>query len=308
MAKFRDSVQAEIAPPAALSEGIHSEPSGAADVRDRSMGDLLRAAKDLSAEQVEQVLAYQRDRGVRFGEAAIALGLVNANDVLFALSQQFHYPYAPGERYETSAELIALNQPFSSQSESIRGVRSQLLSRIFGDSGHRAVAVVSADQGDGKTFFCANLAVSLAQLGGRTLLVDADMRGPRVHSVFGLSLAPGLSGILSGRSESKVIQQIPAVPELFVMPGGTTPPNPLELIERPAFGLLMSELSAKFDHVIVDTPAAIYGSDSIVIGAKCGASVVIARKDSSRIEHVQELLTHLTEMRSKIAGVVYNEY
>ena len=159
-----------------------------------------------------------------------------------------------------------------------------------------------------KAFFSANLAVTLAQLGGRTLLVDADMRGPRQHQIFGIDNNAGLSGILSGRAESKVIQQVAGVPSLFVLPVGITPPNPLELVERPAFGLLIRELLSKFDHVVVDTPAAMYGSDCAVIASRCGAALVIARQDKSRIDQLEELVSNLAETPAKLAGVIFNEF
>lgn len=306
MAKFRDSTspdpQVTTAPPPA------APPAGPV-VQDRAMGDLLREARNLTAEQVEKILQYQREHRVRFGEAAIALGFVNADDVLFALSQQFHYQYAPEQIDGISPELVTLRNPFSHQAEAFRGMRSQLMMRVFGDTdARRALAVVSPDVDDGKTYFCANLAVTLAQLGGRTLLVDADLRGPRQHELFGLQASAGLSGLLSGRVESQVIQQIPALPSLFVLPVGITPPNPLELIERPAFSLLIRELLSKFDHVVVDTPAAAYGADATAIAARCGAVLVIARKDKSRVAAVQDLVGTLAESPAKLAGVVMNEF
>ena len=235
--------------------------------------------------------------------------MVSADDVLFALSQQFHYPYAPEERRSLSPELVALNQPFSVQAEAFRATRSQLMMRLFADGEPRhSLAVISPDVGDGKTFFSANLAVTLAQLGGRTLLVDADMRGPRQHEVFKLENRSGLSGILSGRSDSHVIQQVLGVPSLFVLPVGITPPNPLELVERPAFGLLMRELATKFDHVVVDTPAAVHGSDAYVIAARCGAALLIARKDGSRLNMLQDLVDSFAGTPAKLAGVVVNEF
>jgi chain length determinant protein tyrosine kinase EpsG len=304
MAKFRDSAlqDAPVSAPGSLDE--------AAPVHDRSIGAIISETRNLSAEQVEQILQYQREKGVRFGEAAIALGYASADDVLFALAQQFHYPYAPEERRKLNPELVALNQPFSFQAESFRAIRSQVTSRVFTetDVARRALAVVSPDSGDGKTFFAANLAVTLAQLGGRTLLVDADMRGPRQHEVFGLENNAGLSGILSGRSESKVVQQAHGIPSLFVLPVGITPPNPLELVERPAFSLLIRELTAKFDHVVVDTPAAVYGADAAVIAARCGAALVIARKNESQVGALQELVAALADTPAKLAGVVINEY
>jgi Mrp family chromosome partitioning ATPase len=126
--------------------------------------------------------------------------------------------------------------------------------------------------------------------------------------VFGIANRAGLSGILSGRSESKVIQQVQGVPSLFVLPVGITPPNPLELVERPAFGLLIRELLSKFDHVVVDTPAAVYGSDAGVIAARCGAALVVARKNKARVGALQELAANVSESPAKVVGVVFNEF
>ena len=313
MAKFRDSepdlVSSVVeAAPAAPSASAGAEASPAAV--DRSIGDIIRELRNLSAEQVESVLRHQREHGVRFGEAAVALRLVSQDDVLYALSQQFHYPYAPEEQRKGSPELVALNQPFSLQAEAFRALRSQVVMRVWGDQNRsQALAVISADDGDGKTFFAANLAVTLAQLGGgRTLLVDADLRSPRQHEVFKLDNRTGLSGILSGRSDTDVIRQVPGVPSLFVLPAGTTPPNPLELVERPAFGLLMRELAAKFDHIVVDTPAASSGADASVVAARCGAAVVVARKNQSRVTSLQDLMASLAGTSVRLAGVVVNEF
>jgi chain length determinant protein tyrosine kinase EpsG len=305
MAKFRDSTVHEFQPGSAAAE---SPTKGA--VVDRSIGDIIAETRHLSAEQVEQILAHQRERGIRFGEAAIQLGFASTDDVLFALAQQFHYPYAPEEQRKASPELVALNQPFSVQAESFRAIRSQLMMRVFTEQQEprRALAVISPNSGDGKTFFAANLAVTLAQLGGRTLLVDADMRGPRQHAVFNLTNNSGLSGILSGRVESQVVQQVPGVASLFLLPVGITPPNPLELVERPAFGLLIRELVSKFDHVVVDSPAGEYGADATVIAARCGAVLVIARKDATRVGKLQDLVASLADSNTQLAGVVMNEY
>lgn len=302
MAKFRDSSTQD------LPGNVSAQPAADA-VNDRSIGDIISETRHLTAEHIQTILAYQREHQVRFGEAAVALGFVSADDVLFALSQQFHYPYAPEEARDASPELVTMNQPFSHQAEAFRATRSQVMMRLYGDgSARHSIAVISPDVGDGKTYFAANLAVVLAQLGGRTLLVDADLRGPRQHEVFKLSNTAGLSTILSGRAETQVVQQVAALPNLFVLPAGVTPPNPLELVERPAFGLLMRELAVKFDHVVVDTPAAIYGADSLVIAARCGAALLVARKDASRISRLGDLVGSLSGTPAKLAGVIVNEF
>ena len=281
----------------------------AAQLTDRSIGSIIAETRNLSADQVERILAHQKERGLRFGEAAVALGFASNDDVMHALSQQFHYPYAADSQRKANPELVSLNQPFGVQAESFRAIRTQIMMRLYNEGQERrALAIVSPDAGDGKSFFAANLAVTLAQLGGRTLLIDADMRGPRQHEVFGIGNAGGLSGVLSGRAETQVIQQIDGVPSLFVLPVGITPPNPLELVERPAFGLLIRELLGKFAHVIVDTPAAAYGSDSEVIAARCGAALVVARQHKSRVASLQELVMNLSESPARLAGVIFNEY
>ena len=149
---------------------------------------------------------------------------------------------------------------------------------------------------------------SVGQLGGRTLVIDADLRTPRLHRVFDVDNSVGLSTILSGRSEASVIQRAPHLPSLFVLPAGAVPPNPLELVQRPAFGLLVHELMGKFDHVVVDTPAAVHGADARVIAAKCGAVLVLARGRRSRVKRLQALVHALDNGPALMAGVVVNDY
>ena len=113
---------------------------------------------------------------------------------------------------------------------------------------------------------------------------------------------------MSGRADKQVIQQVAGIPSLFVLPVGTIPPNPLDLVERPAFGLLMRELASKFDHVLVDTPAAVFGADAAVVAAKCGAALVVARKNASSADALRELVAAFHGAPVNLAGVVFNEY
>ncbi|RTL33195.1 MAG: polysaccharide biosynthesis tyrosine autokinase [Burkholderiales bacterium] len=280
---------------------------------ERSIGEIISQANNLSPEQIEQILAYQREHGVRFGEAAVALQLANNDDVLWALAQQFHYPYSPESDVNKSlpGEVVVATQPFSARAESFRSMRSHLIMRMFSgpQTPKSALAVISPNTGDGKSYFAANLAAAFSQLSGRTLLIDADMRAPRQHELFGLpESSAGLSTILSGRAASNVIRPVKQLPSLFVLPVGTTPPNPLELVERPAFGLLIRELMTKFDHVIVDTPAATLGSDGAVIAAKCGAAILIARRNHSRLDDIQYMVNTAKIGTTKVIGTVINEF
>ncbi len=276
-------------------------------VVDRSIGDIIAELRKLTADEVERVLAHQRATGLRFGEAAVALGLASKEDVLFALSQQFHFPYAPEDRRAINTELVAQNEPFSQRAEAFRELRSQLMMRLFANGEpRRALAVMSPKLGDGKTFIAANLAVAFANWAAApcwwmptcaarasTRCSSWKPRRPEEHPL--------------GPRRQHMIHQVTDLPSLYVLPVGAMPPNPLELVQRPAFGLLMQELLNKFDHVVVDTPAAIYGADARVIAARCGAALIIARKDESRMDALQDLVASIAGSPAKLAGVVINE-
>jgi len=277
--------------------------------KSRSIGELIQDARNLSADDLDRIGRYQRENDLRFGEAAIALGLADTEDVLQALAQQFKYAYADEELRRNAPELVMLNQPFGHQAEAFRAIRSQILMRTQGESKgqRRPLAVVSPNSGDGKTYFCANLAVALAQLGGKVVVIDADMRGARIDQVFGVPSGSGLSGVLSGRGGKGIVKSVPGIPNLYVIPVGVQPPNPLELVEGPSFGMLLREVSIKFDHVIVDTPAAVFGSDGIVIASRCGSALVVSRKDANKVQALQDMVAGLQAGQVRLAGVIMNE-
>lgn len=296
--------------PRAAVQGAPMRPAAPPPVANRAIGAFIRQLRKLDDTQVGQILRHAREQRVRFGEAAIALKFASSDDVLWALSQQFHYPYAAaGEGAALDDELVAAIDPFSEQAETLRDVRSQLLMGVLApEQGQRALAVLSPQPGDGKTFFAANLAVVFSQLGGSTLLIDADLRTPRLHALFGIGADSGLSGILAGHSEGDVIHRVAALPSLHVLPVGTLPPNPLELLQRPVFGLLIQELCGKFDHVIVDTSAASHGADARVAAAQCGAALILGRQGRSRMDALQKLVAQVTKSRAKLAGVLMNAH
>jgi len=286
-------------------------PAGASEERvNGSIGDIIRQTNNLSADQVESILAYQVEHGVKFGEAAVALGFAKEDDVLWALAQQFHYPYSNQAKSDISSELVVAKRPFCDQAEMFRAMRSQLLSSVFEQGTDRsALAVISPESGDGKSYFAANIAAAFSQLGGRTLLIDANMRSPKQHHIFSVkSNTAGLSGILSGRSPGRIIHSVPELPSLHILPVGVVPPNPLELLERPTFGLMLRELVGKFNHIIVDTPSASLGSDARVIAGHCRAALGVCRKGRTSMDSMHALFTPLSLGSVKLAGVVLNEF
>lgn len=277
--------------------------------RDAPIGAILGAARGLGADQVQQVLDHQRRHGLRFGEAAVALGLVDESQVAHALSHQFRYPFQADSPSRFHADLVMAAQPFSAPAEVIRGIRAQLkLLAAAAPGGQRAFAVVSAERGDGKSYFAANLAIAFSQLGGRTLLVDANLRAPRQHLLFGLPDASGLSDMIGGRRSYQDIDAVPSLPSLFVLSVGAVPPNPLELVEGPGFAGLIAEVNAKFDHVIVDTPAFALGMDAPVIASSCGAALLVVRPGHTGMAAAQDLRACLVNGAARLLGVVLNRH
>jgi protein-tyrosine kinase len=151
---------------------------------DRLIGAILVDAGRISPNDVERILHYQRKAELRFGEAGIALGVLTEGDLLYALSLQFDYPYLEiGGSQPISTEVVAAYRPFSADGERLRALRSQLQLRWFDESSRQtAIAITSAHRGEGRSRLAANLAVTFAQLGQRTLLIDGDLRSPTTRS------------------------------------------------------------------------------------------------------------------------------
>jgi protein-tyrosine kinase len=288
-----------------MSEGL---PPTAPAQSEQAIGAILQAAHSLSAEQVQSILHYQRKKNVRFGEAAVALGILKRDEVIWALAQQFNYPYAPKGAIELAPELVTASAPFTEQAEFFRDIRSQLIGNIFTGDIPNTLAVTSADIGDGKSYFAGNLAVAFAQLGARTLLIDADMRTPVQQDMFQVDSPTGLSSMLSGRTERPGLRPCPALPSLYILPVGVTPPNPIELLERPLFGLMLKELSAKFDHVVIDTPAMAHGADGLIVAARAGATLTIVRQGTTRKPDLDRLVARIEASPTRFAGVVVNAF
>lgn len=272
----------------------------------RLIGALLREARELSDEQLARIVAYQRARGVRFGEAAVALRFVERDDVLEALAQQFQYTTGFAGRDKTT-ELVTAADPFSDQADAFRELRTRLMLEVLREA-RTAIAIVSPDIGDGKTYLTANLAVAFSQLGAPTLLIDADIRTPRQHRVLRVGYRHGLSDVLAGFADARAsVRAVPGIGNLSLLPAGAVPPNPLELLQRPAFGAVVREMLDTFEHVLIDTPAAARGADSRAIAAQAGAALVVARKNRSRMLPLEGLVGALAR-NSRIAGVVLNEH
>jgi len=273
---------------------------------DSRMGALLREAGKLGDDDADRVLRTQHDLGLRFGEAAVRLGLVSDEDIAQALAQQFSYPYLRKGEACLSPRLVAAYEPFSPQAEALRAIRSQLMLRWFA-RGRRALAVAGLAPEDGASLLTANLALAFSQLGEQTLLVDANLRNPRQHEMFGLRPRQGLSDLLAGRAELDVIMRVPAFSDLSLMPAGTLPPNPQELLSRAGFRTLHGQLAARYDVVLYDLPPYAAGADALAVAGRAGGVLLVACKDRTRIADVRLMAGQMAEAGAEVVGSVMVE-
>jgi protein-tyrosine kinase len=272
-----------------------------------TMGALLLDSGKLTPENAERVLRMQKELGIRFGEAAVRLGLVSEDDIAQVLARQFSYPYLQQGQAGLSPKLVAAYEPFSPQVEALRAIRSQLMLRWFA-RGRRALAVVGVDPDDGASLFASNLAVVFSQLGEQTLLVDANLRTPRQQEIFGLKPRHGLSDLLAGRADLDVIARVPAFVDLSVMPAGTLPPNPQELLAREVFRNLNSQLENRYDVVLYDLPPFATGADALAVAGRAGGVLLVARKDHTRVAQVGRMAEQLVEAGGEVLGSVVVEF
>lgn len=274
----------------------------------RRIGEILAEAGKLQEEDIQAILDYQLERSIRFGEAAVQLGLVTEADVRNALSRQFDYPYLAAGSSPVSEEIVAAYHPFGKHAEMMRALRSEIISRwLDHESGGKTLAVVSPERSEGRSYVTANLAVSFAQLGKRTLLIDADMRNPRQHALFGLDIQSGLSAVLTGRGEASSVRQVAPFENLCILPAGVLPPNPQELLVRPDFGWLLREVEKNFDVVLIDTPPGGQFADAHAVAASAYGALMIIRKDHTRPRAVTTLGDKLATAKARVIGTVLNE-
>ena len=276
---------------------------------ERTIGAILLEEGKLTPREIERVLERQREDKVRFGEAAVRLGFITEDDVRFALAKQYDMPHFTPSSEGPSRELVAAFAPFHPRTEEMRALRTQLLIRWYNpEQGRKSLVVASPERAEGRSYVAANLAIVFSQLGARTLLVDADLRKPRQHQIFGLPEGHGLSTLLAGRSEHTATFPVPGLNRLSVLPAGPLPPNPQELLSRPVFNSFMKDLQSIYDVVIIDTPPAARYADVQSVTFRAGDALIVARKDHTPLASTSRTIRELAGTGARVVGTVVNEY
>jgi capsular exopolysaccharide synthesis family protein len=172
----------------------------------------------------------------------------------------------------------------------------------------KALAITSSNPSEGKSTVSANIAVVMAQAGLKTVLIDADLRKPTLHKIFGISNDVGLTRLLTHSEEcwhdsaTRV-----AVPNLTLIPSGPVPPNPADLLSIEAFPVLLQAIIAESDIVILDTPPVLAVSDPLVIARHTDAVLLVAKPGHTRRESLRHAAEALRKGNSRLIGVVLNQ-
>lgn len=194
-----------------------------------------------------------------------------------------------------SAALYYYHRPGSREAEAFRSVRTTLFSATK-DAGHKVIQVSSPEPGDGKTTSVCNLAVAMAQSGKRVLLIDADLRRPTVHAVFGLRNQVGLSDVLRREIAWEHAVQPTRIDGLAVLPSGPSPDNPAELLSQAALGQLLRQGRGEYDYLLVDTPPILAVSDPCIVSPHVDGLVLVVRmfknKRAALVRARETLETH----------------
>ena len=277
--------------------------------REQRIGRILADLGRLTDDDLSRVAEHQSRTGLRFGEAARQLGLVTEADVQYALSRQFDFGLlsTPPE-FELSRELITAHLPFDHDAEAFRALRSQLTVMWF-QTGRRMLAVVGAGRDVGCSYVAGNLAVVFSQIGANTLLIDADMRRPRLAKMFGMDGGRlGLSDILVHRAEVSQTIVHDVVPGLSFLAAGTEPPNPQELLNRMTFGEFVDFCGHSYDVVLLDTPPGNESTDAQIISGRAGGALIVARANRTHTSDVAAFSDLITSTGAHVVGSLLNEF
>jgi len=168
------------------------------------------------------------------------------------------------------------------------------------------VMLTGATPSTGKSFVAANLALLYAEAGKRVLLVDADLRRGRQAAYFGLPEVAGLADLLAGAVPAEQAIHPTSVPRLTLLPAGTRPRNPSELLSMPQMRQLLESFNDRFDLVLVDTPPVLAVTDATIVSGYAGATVLVLRENAQTETEIGETLKRLERAGAKVAGAVFN--
>jgi receptor protein-tyrosine kinase len=206
-----------------------------------------------------------------------------------------------------SKELIIARDQAHPRSELLRRLRTELMLRTNERSGSKFFALLSPCAREGRSQLAAELAISFAQMGRKTLLVDADLRRPRQHELFEARNESGLAQALA-TDAAPSLHPVQGLPQLAVLTSGGQPGNPVELLHRPRFQRMVSEWQRGFEFVVLDTPPLSEFSDGLTIAVAASNVVVLGRAKATTFSALKEMRRDLEPVQARIVGTVINDF
>lgn len=206
----------------------------------------------------------------------------------------------------TSKDLHIHREPKSHIAECTRAVRTNLLF-MSPDKPLKRMLVTSSGPQEGKSTTAINLAIAMAQSGQRVLIVDTDMRRPRLHRAFGVPNDLGVSSIVVGEGKLEDAIKTTEVPGVYLLPCGPVPPNPAELLHTRAFGELLETLEARFDRVLLDSPPVGAVADAVVLATQVNGVVMVLKAGVTNRDVARRTLRALNDVKATMLGAVLND-
>lgn len=210
-------------------------------------------------------------------------------------------PAPPG-----AEELLVVHDPWSRVAEAFRSMRTVLFANPSAPP-PKVILVTSARAGEGKTVASLNLASALAELGARTLLIDADLRHPRCHKALGVPDEDGLSSWLGGQIELDALVRTLDVPGLFFLPAGPAPRSPTELVASPRMQWALTLLRERFDFIVLDTPPVLAVTDAAVLARESDGVILVVKGRDTGAEAVRRARDGLVLAGASVLGVLMND-
>jgi protein-tyrosine kinase len=271
---------------------------------------LKKAEQERTAALVSQAPEALREGGVSLTEEARPAAPASPEPPLHPVKLTFEALLERCSRpaWHPNLQLLPLANPHhpSTGAEEFRMLRSRLYS-LREKMPLKTVLLTSALPGDGKTFTAANLAQAFVrQHERRVLLIDADLRRSRMHTLLNTKNSPGLSDYLQGKADEFAVIQRSPQHDLFFIPGGSSAPNPSELLSSTRMKDLFARLSPLFDWIVLDSPPVLPVSDPAVLGAMCDGVLMVIRVGETPIPAVQRACSELQLQENNLLGVVLN--
>lgn len=296
---------------------------------DEELRQALTDTCRLSVEAVERINEAMRMSRMDFGDAAVHIGVVTANEAadahawvraiianrnkgvietaLHRQSNDRSVIVRPSHVGRPANHLLIAFDPDSPRSERIRALRTELTLLNEAARQSTCLAVLSPCSGEGRSQLAAELAIAYSQIGRRTLLVDADLRKPAQHLLFGADSRLGLAQSLAYSEPAQIIG-VEGLPFLSVVPSGTLMPNASALLSGTRFESLIRRWRNEYEIILLDTSPVSLCADALTIAAMAGGVLILTRAQSTPYKDLRDMVSRLGSTKSRILGAVINNF